>query len=145
MTHPRRRIPPARAALACALALSIAACSDFPRDPEGTLERARGGELRVGVAQGVTPAEQEVVARLAASLEARVAWELGGAPDLLGRLERRELDIVIAGLEPKTPWKGRVALSRPLRDGEGRERVVATSPGENALLVAVERVIGARR
>src|SRR3712207_7643050 len=38
------------AALASLLALVAAAC-DLPRDPEGTLQRVRGGTMRVGVVE----------------------------------------------------------------------------------------------
>jgi polar amino acid transport system substrate-binding protein len=76
------------------LLLVLAAACDLPRDPEGTLERVRGGTLRVGVAhnppwaslpapgeaQGVEP---RLVRALAAELGARVEWVAGGETELL--------------------------------------------------------------
>ena len=134
--------------------LLLAAC-DMPRDPEGTLDRARGGVLRAGAAEaapwvvrrggGGRPAgpEAEIVERFAASIDARVQWEWGSSDQLLRRLEKRELDVVVAGLTARTPWKTHVGVTRPWRkDGED-ERVLAVAAGENETLVALDRLIEA--
>lgn len=125
----------------------------LPRDPEGTLERVRGGTLRVGIARAepwtngsaAAPAgvEIELVRAVAAGLTARVEWVAGGESELIERLEHHELDLVAAGLEETSPWGKRVGLTRPyLRWPEnGREvgRVLAVPPGENRFLLEVER------
>lgn len=107
----------------CALLL-CAACGNYPRDPEGTLERVRGGALRVGVAEaspwtslaGGTPAgvEPALVQELARELGARVEWVPGSETLLLEALERGELDLVVGGLDSRTPWKRkRIAITDP--------------------------------
>ncbi len=138
-------------------ALATSACDGMPRDPERSLETARGGTLRVGVTDappwlerprpggpGAEPSgpEAELVRAFAASIGARVAWVPGPLDDLMERLERFELDLVAAGLTEGTAWQGRVGLSTPWLEEEGRPpRVLAVPPGENALLVALDRHI----
>lgn len=140
------------AASILALTGLIAGCDALPKDPEGTLSRARGGVLRVGVSEAApwvvdsagAPAEPagiepDAIRAFARSLDAEIQWHRGGADEVLRLLEHRELDIVAAGLTRASPWNGRVALTRPYARAGGDERVLATAPGENALLVALER------
>ena len=141
--------------LALLAALALVGC-DLPRDPDGTLERARGGVLRVGAAEADSlvvrapdgsagGAEAELVAAFARSIDARIEWHWGSSDDLLHRLEKRELDVVVAGLGAKTPWATRVGLTRPWHEEAGRKHVVAVAPGENATLVALDRLVESRR
>jgi polar amino acid transport system substrate-binding protein len=137
------------------LALCLGAC-DLPRDPEGTLERARGGTLRAGAAEaapwvvrrgsGGRPAgpEAALVEEFARSIDARVEWQWASGDELLRRLEKRELDVVVSGLTAKSPWKAHVALTRPWRKDGDVERVIAVAAGENATLVALDRFIEGR-
>jgi polar amino acid transport system substrate-binding protein len=132
--------------------LVLAVACDLPRDTEGALERARGAVLRVGVADhppwdsvtagtvaGIEPA---IVTEIARSLGATPSWRRGSESELLEALERRELDIVAAGLTTASPWAARVAFTKPFRtDQRGEGHVLALSPGENALLVHVERFL----
>src|SRR5687768_5519691 len=74
----------------------------MPRDPEGTLERVRGGTLRVGVverapftrAEGQTPSgpEVELVQEFARTLEATVEWTVGTEAEVMEALKHRELE-----------------------------------------------------
>jgi polar amino acid transport system substrate-binding protein len=118
----------AAALLAAILLVSLLATGcGIPRDPEHTLERARGATLRVGVAEagpwarrsgGRGPAgepsgvEPALVRGFAASIDAGVEWHPGGETELLAALERFELDLVIGGLTTASPWKSRVGLTR---------------------------------
>lgn len=132
-----------------ALVLAVHACSEIPKDPEGTLEEARGGVLRVGVAEAppwltrdgpeARGPEAELIRSFAASIEARVEWSWGGPEEQLEKLEKGELAIVAAGLTGDTPWKTRVAVTRPHTVAGGERHVLATAPGENGLLAALER------
>ena len=102
--HALRRI----AGALLALALSPAACDDYPKDPAGTLDRVRGGELRVGLLvdppwvdlSGPAPSGVEVALAegLAAELGARLNWVSAGEADVLEALEQREVDLVFGGL-----------------------------------------------
>jgi polar amino acid transport system substrate-binding protein len=113
-------------AAALCLAATLTACAgneDFPRDPEGTLDRVSGGTVRVGVTDnkpwvdlsGDQPAGVEVilVERFARQLGAEVAWFEGSESSLMGALERKELDLVAGGLERSAPWSQMVSLTRP--------------------------------
>jgi polar amino acid transport system substrate-binding protein len=106
--------------LAC---VALAGCT-YPRDPEGTLDRVRGGTLRVGISPSepwVTLAEDrppagvevELVKEFARSVEAEVEWVKGSESDLMEALDGRQLDVVIAGLTRRSVWMNEAALTRP--------------------------------
>ena len=106
-----------------AIAAALACGCEFPRDPEGTLDRVRGGVMRVGVThvepwvtvQGgeVGGVEAELVERFAASIDAQVEWVEGSESDLMAALHGRQLDVVIAGLTRRSEWQRVAALTRP--------------------------------
>jgi polar amino acid transport system substrate-binding protein len=95
----------------------------FPRDTEGTLDRVRGGVMRVGVTHvdpwvkldGGEPAgvEVELLQRFAQTLGARVEWVEGSESELMEALHGRHLDVVIAGLTRRSEWQRVAALTRP--------------------------------
>jgi polar amino acid transport system substrate-binding protein len=105
-----------------ALLVTAGAC-DFPRDPEGTLDRVRGGVLRAGVTASppwtlLGPAgphgiEVTLVEQLAAETDATVQWVEGSEESLLAALELRELDLVVGGLTSTNPWAGKVTFTHP--------------------------------
>lgn len=111
---------------ACAfllLAALIAGCQ-FPRDPEGTLDRVDDGVLRVGITpadpwvrlggdRDPTGVEVELVETFAQTRNARVEWVSGSESDLMDALHGRRLDVVIAGLTRRSEWRKVVALTRP--------------------------------
>jgi polar amino acid transport system substrate-binding protein len=134
----------------------------LPRDPDGTLERVRGGTLRAGLVERPpftqagpeTPSGVEVilVQELARSLGATVEWTVGTEPRLMEALKHRKLDLVVGGISADTPYAAHVALSRPyLRarltvgapTGEAVPRElkghpVAVEPGHSALALLEE-------
>lgn len=153
-------------ALAVGLTVTLTGCSGgFPADPDGTLEQVRGGELRVGVSPAppwtVLPApdtpdaepsgtEVDLVTAFADHLGAEVTWILGGEEELIGQLERSELDIVVGGLTAQSPWQGKAALTYPYGtttgpEGKPEKRVMAAPLGENAFLVELESFLLARK
>lgn len=159
-----------RAIAMLALALfPMSACDRIPRDPERSLERARGGVLRVGVTGAppwivrgraersvveepdprplddpATGPEADLVLDFARSIGSRVVWIWGPLDEHMERLQGFELDLVAAGLTERTEWRHRVGLTTPwLHDGD-HKRVLAVAPGENALLSALERYIRER-
>jgi polar amino acid transport system substrate-binding protein len=106
--------------LACA---ALAGC-EYPRDPEGTLDRVRGGTLRVGISpsepwvtlvENQPPAgvEVELVKEFARTVDAEVEWVKGSESDLMEALHGRQLDVVIAGLTRRSVWMNDAALTRP--------------------------------
>jgi polar amino acid transport system substrate-binding protein len=99
--------------LAVAIFVLMFAGCDFPRDPMGTLERVRGGTLRVGVADHepwarleggeASGAEVELVEEFAAGLGAEVDLVEGTVPELLEAARQGEVDLVIGGLMATDP------------------------------------------
>jgi ABC-type amino acid transport substrate-binding protein len=137
------------------LCLLVGCGLSFPADPDHTLDRVRGGVLRVGVSPNdpwiVWSAEPEpsgreadLVRRFAASLDADVEWSRSAEETLISQLERGELDLVAAGMTAETPWTEKAAISKPYAtvtgpDGSAEEHVLAVPLGENAFLVSLER------
>jgi len=142
-------------AVACLAALSLAACGlQIPSDPDGTLDRVSGGELRVGAVEepglvetdGPSPDGPlpELVRGFADTLDARVTWRVGSEETLVAALEQGELDLVIGGFTDQTPWIEQAGLTRGYRDiehAEGRNLVLLVPMGENAFLSALERYL----
>ena len=121
------------------LALAGAGCQ-YPRDPDGTLNRASdGGVLRVGVTEadpwvlleGDRPtggAEVELIRRFARDIGARIEWVQGSEEQLVEAAKEGQVDVVIGGLTAKSRWKKDVALTRPYVDSR---TVIGISPGSS--------------
>jgi polar amino acid transport system substrate-binding protein len=112
-----------RRALVLLVCATLGACQ-YPRDPEGTLDRVRGGTLHVGVSpaepwvtlsEGRSPEGVEValIEEFARSVDAEVEWVEGSESDLMEALDGRQLDVVIAGLTRRSVWMNAAALTRP--------------------------------
>lgn len=101
----------------------LVACGSIPRDPEGTLERVRGGVLRVGFtdappfaegpADDPSGVEVDLVEQFAQELGASVEWVKGAEAELFEALEVRALDLVIGGYGSSDPWVASVGVTRP--------------------------------
>jgi ABC-type amino acid transport substrate-binding protein len=138
------------------VAAAAMACG-VPRDADHTLERVRGRELRVGVTDHppwvelhdtlVSGVEPSLVRDLAVGLRTRAAFRRGSESQLLEALHRGELDLVAAGLNDGSPWKGHVALTKPYHTdtASGEKHVLADRAGENAWLVHVETFLATHR
>jgi polar amino acid transport system substrate-binding protein len=132
------------------LAAAVAMACGVPRDADHTLDRVRGRELRVGVTDHppwvevrddrVSGVEPSLVNELARGLHARPTFRRGSESELMEALHRGELDLVAAGLHDGSPWKGRVALTKPYYtdSATSEKHVLAVRAGENAWLVHVE-------
>ena len=104
------------------IAAAIGGCQ-YPRDPEGTLNRVTGGVMHVGIAEsdpwvrtgGSEPGgvEVELLKRFARTIDARIEWVEGSESDLIEALEGRKLDVVAAGLTRRSEWQRVAALTRP--------------------------------
>jgi len=152
----RRRVSVGAPLAACSILL--AACS-LPRDSDGTLDRIRGGSVRVGVAENppwvhsvgdsvridsVSGIEAAIAVELARRVGAKPEWHRGSESELLHALHERELDLVIGGLTSTSPWTKEVAFTKPYYSAEDGKHVLAVAPGENAWLVEVERYLRER-
>jgi polar amino acid transport system substrate-binding protein len=106
-----------------AAAISVAGCQ-YPRDPDGTLNRVEGGVMRVGVTEadpwvaleGGEPsggAEVELARRFARDLGAQIEWVQGSEEELVDAAKEGQVDLILAGLTSKSRWKKDVAFTRP--------------------------------
>jgi polar amino acid transport system substrate-binding protein len=140
-----------RSLVGAILAVLLVGGCGIPRDPESTLDRVRGGVLRVGVTESEpwtrleagqpTGVEVELVERFAAEVGARVEWVDGSEADLIAALEVRELDLVIGGLTADTPWQAKAAITRSYATTRVVVAVPASQPVPDdiaGLRVAVE-------
>jgi hypothetical protein len=135
--------------LSCLLLLAAASCSEFPADPDGTLERIREQRVfRVGLVRlpgdgGIAAPAARLLQRVGQAAGARPRLERGEMEVLLHRLEEGEIDLVIGRFEAKSPWTGLVSLSPPLhkeKSGKAEFRLAAAMRnGENAWIGLVER------
>lgn len=129
----------------------------MPADPRGTLDRADGGTLRVGVAEnppwieldtsGAEPtgSEADLISQFAQERDATVDWAEGSEAVLVAALDRGELDIVVGGFLDDTPWVEKAAATRPYTEREGpdgpEKHVMLARMGENRLLIALEKFL----
>jgi len=141
-------------------AVLLSGCEDYPRDPQDTTDNARRGTVRVGVTEnppwtilrgGPCGPEPALAMEFARTLGSKVRWERGSESVLLERLEKFELDIVIAGLTTETPWKSRIGTTIPYltadtdADGRPEEHIMAVPPGENGWLSRLDRFLHASK
>lgn len=132
------------APFASALLLTLGGCANYPRDTEGTLERVRGGAMRVGVVAGeADPAYAALAGALARRTGARVERREGAAEPLLQELEKGRIDLVVGAFDRKTPWEARVTFSKPVTTWGEHEVKAATRNGEHAWAMEVDRAVGA--
>jgi hypothetical protein len=135
------------------LALAGLAACGLPRDIAHTSDEALSrGFVRAGVITGThemthgrpTGPEVEVVEGFADDLGLTVEWTVAPEQELMERLERFELDVVVGAIAPGTPYGGRVAITSRLGALPDRETVAAVPPGENDWLLAFNRFVTER-
>lgn len=132
------------------LVLVLAGCGlRIPADPDGTLDRITGGQLRVGAATvdlpGAKPGDPasgplgEVIEEFAETREADIVWTTGGEEELVEQLEAGELDLAVGDMTDQTPWADRVSVTRGYEIAGSQKKFVVLLPlGENALQSALE-------
>lgn len=150
------RFPHTTAALAVAAVLALTGCGTYPADPGGTLERVTDGTLRVGASEntgwveftggGVQGADADLVKDFAASLGAEIEWVPGTEHVLAEELKHQQLDLVIGGLDDKTPWGQHGGLSRVYAEsndsrGSLHKHVMLVPLGENAFLLELDKFL----
>lgn len=127
------------------------ACSHFPRDPEQTMARVNQGILRVGATHhppfvviddhGPSGPEAELVSEFAAEQHAQIRWTISSEADLFEKLKQYELDLVVGGITTRSPYKSHAGFTQPYARHQNKKYVLAVPPGENALLLALDRFI----
>lgn len=136
--------------LALGTAAALSGCTTIPADSIGTLDRATGGTLVVGVSEhqpwtDVTAdgeysgSEVELIESFADSIDAKIEWHNAPESVLAGLISEDQLDIVIGGLTTSSPWTTHMATTRGYASVAGENLVMGTRLGENELLVALER------
>jgi ABC-type amino acid transport substrate-binding protein len=142
----------------------LSGCATFPADPEGTLQKVRGGILRVGASangdwvrisapgSGSVPSsdvqgtEADLVKRFAMQLGAGVEWVAGSEQVLAEELKQGALDLVIGGMDDRTPWVSHAGLTRPYAESRDRrgalhKHVMLVPLGENAFLLELDKFL----
>ncbi|WP_371030543.1 transporter substrate-binding domain-containing protein [Pseudoclavibacter sp. JSM 162008] len=153
LTRARRAIA-AAVAVATAVFVLCGCGMGVPSDPDGTLDRVRGGELRVGVShnppltgitEGADPTgvEVELVEGFADELDASITWVDGSEAALVQGLEDGTLDLAIAGFRDDSPYVDEAGSTQPFLETEDAaagkvSHVMLTPMGENAFLVELE-------
>lgn len=149
-------------ALAAVLVLLLSGCDTWPADPRNSLAAAEErGALRVGVVanppwvemdtpQAPAGLESELVNEFASQLGLDVEWHSDGVEQQIEALKNFELDLMIGGFSAANPWKAEVGqtfiyFSEHTQSGSLGDHVMLTAPGENALLMALERYLFTRQ
>jgi polar amino acid transport system substrate-binding protein len=128
-----------RLTLVLLIAAIAAAGCQYPRDPDGTLNRVEGGVMRVGVTEAdpwvvlegdrpVGGAEVELARRFAREVGARIEWVQGSEEELVDAAKEGQVDLILGGLTNKSRWKKDVAFTRPYVETRA---VVGVPPGES--------------
>jgi polar amino acid transport system substrate-binding protein len=131
----------ARAVIASlAGALALGGCQ-FPADPDGTLERVKGGTMRVGITHAppwveidsegnpIGGIEVELAKRFARDVGVkRIEWIDGSEEELVNSAKEGSLDLVIGGITKKSRWKKDVAFTQPYAE---TEISIGQKPGSN--------------
>jgi polar amino acid transport system substrate-binding protein len=140
------------------LLFCLPACDVVPRDAASAYERARDGELRVGVIAAppfvtvdgqIGGLEPDLLADWGGQINARMVWRSGSLDELVEALHRREIDVLAAGLDAGTPYKTKLALTRPYletrdRHDQRHKHVLAVTQGESKLLFELDRYLAAQ-
>ena len=149
---PARGLRGARVVAVAALSLALAGCGiQIPADPDGTLDRVTGGELRVGaspsgdlvtvVGDRVGGSLAELVEGFADAHDAEVVWTVDSEEDLVADLTAGRLDLAVGGMTAATPWSAQVSVTRGypgVPDSRGADVAVLLPLGENRLQQALE-------
>lgn len=127
-------------------------CKSFPDDPQNTLQNVTNGVLKVGYSENppwvidandmAEGAEAELIHNFAEEYNAKIQWIKGTEQELFEKLEKKEIDLIIAGITTETPWKEKkISLTRPyLKEGKTKH-VMAVKQGENRFQTALEKFL----
>ncbi len=145
-----------------AVLVLMSGCDSFPADPRNSLTAALDrGSLRVGILANPpwvelsnpdAPAGMEVdlVAAYAEQLGIDIDWHTAGVEQQIEALTHYQLDLVIGGFSAAHPWRAETGQTftyfhEPGMSGARGKHVILTAPGENALLMSLERFLFSRQ
>ena len=122
-------------------------CDDFPRDTRGSLQKAQNSGLQVGVTENppfvvfkgdsITGTEVEIVKDFAKTENLEVRFIQGSESELVKKLEKAELHIMIGGFDKNTDWKKKVAMT----SSYDSKHIFFIPRGENGLMFKLEAFI----
>jgi membrane-bound lytic murein transglycosylase MltF len=134
------------------LTLTVSGCNEYPKDPNGTINKVRDGILVIGYSdnppwviktnQDPEGIEPELIKMFASGLNAEIKWQNGTEQQLFQKLEEEEIDVLIAGITEESPWQDRrIGLTRHyVQNGKDRH-VIAVQQGENSFLMKLEEFL----
>lgn len=120
------------------------ACDDFPRDSADSFEEAKKSGLHVGVAinppftefekGNFTGIEVELIKQFARENNLKLKFVQASESQLIKKLEKHQLHLLIGGIDKKTLWSKKAGLSKSY----DKKHVILIAKGENQLLYALE-------
>jgi hypothetical protein len=127
------------------------ACRNIPADPNDSFAKALKSGLYVGYTtnppwisdengrgEGI---EAEIISGFAEENKMQIKWEYGSEQELMKKLEKKELHIVITGLTKDTPWKDKkVGITMPYFKNKKEQHIIAVQQGENKLTMKIEKL-----
>lgn len=129
------------------LFLFLCLSCNFPQDPKHSFQEAQATKLRVGVVfhppfvinepEKLTGIEIDLIESFAAQEKLQIDYVTGTESELVEKLEKYDLHVVLGGFEKKTVWMKKTGLTVPY-DGK---HVLLIAKGENKLLFKLEKFI----
>ncbi|PKD16190.1 hypothetical protein APR41_10410 [Salegentibacter salinarum] len=120
---------------------------DFPKDPENSYQQAESGHLLVGITinppftqkteDSLFGKEVSFIKEFAEENKLKVEFMEGSESELIKKIEKFKLHLIIGGFDKKTHWKKKVGLSAPY----DQKHVIIVPKGENKLLQKLETFI----
>ncbi|MGI0108246.1 transporter substrate-binding domain-containing protein [Salinimicrobium sp. WS361] len=133
------------------LLLTMLTACTFPKDSEGSFEEAKDTSLKIGlvenppyvITQGEEPegSEVEMLREFASQEGLQVEFSKGSESDLVHKLEKFDLHIVAGGMDKKTLYKKKAALTTAY----DQRHVFLIPKGENRLLEHLEKFIFSKK
>jgi len=131
--------------LLCSLLLFISC--NLPKDPKSSWEKAKEVGLIVGVIENppyttktensFSGTEIAIINKFAKMNRLKVIYNIGNESDLIEKLEKYEVNLVIGGFDKKSVWSEKAGFTRPY----DKQHVFLVPKGENKMLVKLEEFI----
>ena len=123
----------------------------YPQDPRDSFQEAKAEALEVGVVENPPFAyfeegepegkEIDIIKELAREYDLQVNFHHDSESDLLHRLEKNEIHLVLGGFTKSSIWKKKAGLTAAYDN----KHVFLITKGENRLLYKLENFIFKRR